>query len=148
MCCARGVVNATVPSTSVVGFDVQSLRFGMRELSVTMVALPEFVSARRTNLPEVVLAFCLVLVTVLVGLIVVGAAIHNARVKAEEQRRSVEEQHKASLLKASTQAYERTIAYACHQLRSARLLTCKGDRVCVLRASCCVSTGNMSGGRA
>ena len=95
----------------------QSLRFGERDLVVTIAARPEFISKRRSNLPEVVLAFCLVLVVVLVGLLVVGVVILQARARTKEQRRLAEEKHRIMLAEASKQAHERTIAYACHQLR-------------------------------
>ena len=95
----------------------QILRFAERDLLVTIAARPEFITKRRTNLPEVVLVFCLVLVVVLVGLLVVGVAIQQARSREKEQRRLAEEQHRMKLAEASKQAHERTIAYACHQLR-------------------------------
>ena len=93
------------------------MRFAERDLLVTIAARPEFITKRRTNLPEVVLVFCLVLVVVLVGLLVVGVAIQQARSREKEQRRLAEEQHRMKLAEASKQAHERTIAYACHQLR-------------------------------
>ena len=93
------------------------MRFGERDLTVIVAARPEFISKRRSNLPEVVLAFCLAMVAVLVGLLVVGVAILRGRERVKQQRRVAEEEHRIVVAEASKQAHERTIAYACHQLR-------------------------------
>jgi hypothetical protein len=39
------------------------------------------------------------------------------RERSDASRRLLEENHKKSILEAAKEAHERTIAYACHQLR-------------------------------
>ena len=79
--------------------------------------MPSFVSARQTSNPEFVLGFSLGIVLVLVALFALMALYVYAREKqsarVEEERRK----HHTLLVKAAKEAHERTIAYACHQLR-------------------------------
>ena len=100
----------------------QTLQFSDRQLAVTIAARPEFIAHRQTSMPSVVLAFCLVLVVVVVDLLAVGSAWYLSATRASESARAMQEQHRASMLQACKQAHERTIAYACHQLRCATVV--------------------------
>ena len=100
-------------------YGVQPLTFGDRVFDVTVAARPEFISVRRTDMPDIVLGVCIGIVVVLVVLItVVGMALYRKQ-KEAMMKRAREEQHRLSIVEASKLAHERTIAYACHQLRCA-----------------------------
>ena len=96
---------------------VQHLKFGGRALSVQIAARPEFVAGRRSTMPSFVLAFAIGMVVIVVSLLALMALVQFTREQPELRRRIMQEQHKMSLVEASKAAHEKTIAYACHQLR-------------------------------
>ena len=96
----------------------QDIDFGDREFTVTIAARPEFIARRQSSLPQVVLGFALGIVVVMVSLGVVMAVVQVIRARAALNAAVTHEKHKTSLIEASKAAHEKTIAYACHQLRS------------------------------
>ena len=96
---------------------VQSTHFGSRSLDITIAAMPNFISSRKSNLPEFVAAFAFIVVVTLVGVISLVALVMAVRHSSVAERRLLTERHKQALVAASKDAHERTIAYACHQLR-------------------------------
>jgi hypothetical protein len=60
------------------------------------------------------------MVLVLVCLLSAVALLHLNRVQAESKRRQLEERHEVKVISVAKEAHERTIAYACHQLRYGR----------------------------
>ncbi len=98
--------------------------YGARQFRLQVAAMPAFLNARYTSNPRFVLGFSLGIVLVLVALFALLAWYVFAREKqsrkAEDQRRK---QH-SLLVKAAKEAHERTIAYACHQLRCVPAKSC------------------------
>ena len=97
----------------------QPLSFGDRVFDVTVAARPEFINVRRTDMPDIVLGVCIGIVVVLVVLITIVGMVLYRKQKEAMMKRAREEQHRLSIVEASKLAHERTIAYACHQLRCA-----------------------------
>ena len=95
----------------------QFVQFADRRLQVEIAARPEFISRRRTSMPTFVLGLSLGMVLVLVCLLSAVLFIQVGRSRAAIRQRIVEEEHKKSVVQAAKEAHEKTIAYACHQLR-------------------------------
>jgi hypothetical protein len=68
-------------------------------------------------MPSFVLGFALGIVAMLVLLLSLTLLAYIANSQATERRLLMEEQHRSSVVEAAKQAHEKTIAYACHQLR-------------------------------
>jgi hypothetical protein len=95
----------------------QTLRFADREFKVTFAALPEYIALRRTRTPVYALSLAVVSVVLLSTLMAVTTLVVYNRVTSAVQQAVLEEHHKKSVLEATKAAHEKTIAYACHQLR-------------------------------
>jgi signal transduction histidine kinase len=96
----------------------QYVTLANRVFRVTMAALPEFSDKRSTSNPSIVLGFSVGIVVVLVALFAsLGFYQYKkdmAVAKADAERR----QQTALVMNAAKDAHEKTIAYACHQLRN------------------------------
>ncbi len=96
---------------------VQTLSVHDLTLRVTIAALPRFIESRRTDNPIYVLSFALAMNLLLVLLFVVITVYMHSQQSSREQMLLAAEQHQRRLMEAAKDAHEKTIAYACHQLR-------------------------------
>jgi hypothetical protein len=97
--------------------SVQSVRIGNMDVRATMAAMPRFVSSRRTDNPTFVFVFMLGANVLLVLLFVVAAVHMHGREPQRAAAALQAEQQRLKLTEAAREAHEKTIAYACHQLR-------------------------------
>ena len=116
----------------------QSIQFGDRSFDVTIAATAHFINSRKSSLPEFVAGSLIAVVIVLVCLVSTVALAVVVREKGRSERRVLLERHKQAVAAASKEAHERTIAYACHQLRYYPLLK--------LRFICLLVARSLSGG--
>ena len=105
-------------TTTIVALPRQALQFGDRSFDVTIAAMPHYIASRKSSLPEFVVAFAVTLVVFAVGFVATAAIAVVVREHGIAERRLLQEVHKQAVIEASKEAHERTIAYACHQLRS------------------------------
>lgn len=109
-------------ASSIFKFLLQNVTFGDRNFQLSIIAQPEFITSRRTQNPEFVLGFSLSIVFVLVILFaLLGAYLHWREMQRGKEEAEKRKQH-ALLITAAKEAHEKTIAYACHQLRCALVL--------------------------
>ena len=92
---------------------VQAITIGNRQLQVTIIALPSFISARGST-AKWVLTFSVLSVVATSFAFAVIVYFRNTSVTKQAL---MEEHHKKRMLEATKAAHEKTIAYACHQLR-------------------------------
>jgi hypothetical protein len=97
--------------------DVQTLTLGTLRLRVTIAGLPRFVAARRTDNPYYVLSFALAMNVLLVVLFVLASIYLHSQQAARAKQLMAAEHHQRKLAETAREAHEKTIAYACHQLR-------------------------------
>ena len=99
---------------------IQTVVFGDRTITMHYAALPEYLNERRTTNPDTAMW----IVVGVVVLMVVTAVILLAAYERQNARYSAlvlqAEKHRAMLVDTAREAHERTIAYACHQLRYGR----------------------------
>ncbi len=97
----------------------QVVPFGNLDLRVTIAGLPRFIALRRTDNPAFVLSFALGMNLLVVLLFILGAVFLHSHEAARSRHLLAAEQHQRKLTEAAREAHEKTIAYACHQLRCA-----------------------------
>lgn len=90
----------------------------MRTFRFTFAALPRFVDTRRTGHPTILLLFSLGLVAVLAILFGGVAYILCKRDRQRMEAAMEKRQHEEKVMRIAKETHERTIAYACHQLRN------------------------------
>ena len=122
----------------------QSLRFADRTFKVTFAALDGFVGARSTTNPVYVFSFAIFAVVASTCLMGGLALLLYSRVRNSVQSAVLQEQHKKLMLQASKAAHEKTIAYACHQLRYGMGVRC--GRSGVVFADRCRDSSGRGGG--
>jgi signal transduction histidine kinase len=83
-----------------------------------VAALPEFTSSRSTNSPQVVLGYSLATAGVLIILFALMGFYQYKRDIATTQAELDRRRQRAQVVNAAKEAHEKTIAYACHQLRN------------------------------
>ncbi len=96
---------------------LQIVMFGSLRLRVTIAALSSFVSSRRSDNPLYVLSFALGMNVMLVLLFVLASVYLHVQEALKTRMLMAAEQHQRKLTEAAREAHEKTIAYACHQLR-------------------------------
>ncbi len=82
-----------------------------------VVALPRFTESRRTHNPAYVFSFALAMILLLVALFLVVAVYMHLHQAARSRQLLAASQHQRKLMQIAKDAHEKTIAYACHQLR-------------------------------
>jgi malonyl CoA-acyl carrier protein transacylase len=98
-------------------YQIQALHIFGRTCDVVIAARPSFIARRRTTMPLSVLGLSVGIVLVVVCLLSAVLALHQHRVRGEMKQRQLREEHQLNVVNAAKEAHERTIAYACHQLR-------------------------------
>jgi signal transduction histidine kinase len=97
---------------------MQPIQVANNKYDMTIAALPAFVSSRTTDNPAFVLGFSLGIVVVLSILFTSAAVYQHRKDKAAAAAEIQRQQQHAQVVNAAKDAHERTIAYACHQLRN------------------------------
>jgi Na+-transporting methylmalonyl-CoA/oxaloacetate decarboxylase gamma subunit len=95
----------------------QTVFLGDLRMRVTIAGLPRFESSRRTDNPLYVLSFALGMNVMLVLLFVLASVYLHVQESVRRRMLMAAEQHQRKLTEAAREAHEKTIAYACHQLR-------------------------------
>jgi hypothetical protein len=90
---------------------------GSLPLRMTIAALPNFIRSRRSDNPVYVLAFALGTNIAVILLFVLASVYWRKDALARERLLLAAEQHQRRLMETAKDAHEKTIAYACHQLR-------------------------------
>jgi hypothetical protein len=96
---------------------VQTISIANLRIRVTIAALPEFTATRRTNNPELLVVFAGVMTLALLTVFAVVIVHLDKHERLRVASIQAAEQHQRKLADAARDAHEKTIAYACHQLR-------------------------------
>lgn len=93
------------------------MTFGDAIFTLKVTALPEYISNRRTTNPQFLLGTSLFIVVVILTLITATLLYFRRREAQHLQAEADRRQQEVQVINAAKEAHEKTIAYACHQLR-------------------------------
>lgn len=97
---------------------LQDFKLTTHTLRFTFAALPEFISSRATQGPAAILALSLSLVCVLLVLFILSGTYLHLQERRQTAAQLEKQKQQSAIIRAAKEAHERTIAYACHQLRN------------------------------
>ncbi len=119
----------------------QTVFFGDRELAITFAALKSFSETRQTTNPDVAMWIVIGIVLLIVAMGVVILVLFQRKHELYVEQVLENEKQKRRLADTARAAHERTIAYACHQLRYGLLVHVLNAVVptAVLNVSCCLA---------